>query len=239
MSGLAIPYTGKNNSDSLLIHADPGARSGFIATWLTDRLTSLAFDSGVAFGPPFRKIHYLNNVKDITDHPGFKIRVRPSIHSIDVLSLLFLRKNVYKQYTDFTRDEYSFETFSKLTRFSQELFGWDQELDYALYDTVIDFADTFNNSYMIELYRKFVGRAPTPDMIDMLIKTNDLNRIPMDRNHACSIVKLCFTQEHLLGLKEQNRYWSVVDVYKSTPVDQLYDTVLKLIVPENYGKILS
>ena len=92
---------------------------------------------------------------------------------------------------------------------------------------------------MIELYRKFVGRAPTPDMIDMLIKTNDLNRIPMDRNHACSIVKLCFTQEHLLGLKEQNRYWSVVDVYKSTPVDQLYDTVLKLIVPENYGKILS
>lgn len=199
----------------------------------------MAFDSGVAFGPPFRKIHRLNNVKDIIDHTGFKIRVRPSIHSIDLLSLLFLRKNIHKQYPDFTRDEYSFETFSKLTRFSQELFGWDQELDYTLYDTVIDFADTFDNNCMIELYNKFVGHAPTPDMIDMLIKTNDLNRIVIDQNHACSLVKLCFTQEHKLGLKEQNRYWSVVDVYKSTPVDQLYDTVLKLIVPENYGKILS
>lgn len=155
--------------------------------------------------------------------------------TIDLHALLFLRKNVYKQHPDFTRNEYSLETFTKLTRFSQELFSWDQDLDYSLYDIVVDFADTFDNEYMIRLYEKVVGSTPSADMIDMLISTNDLNNISIDKNHACSILKLCLTHEHKLGLKEEHRFWSIVDIYNSTPVEQLYDTVLKLIVPENYG----
>ena len=223
---------------NLLIHADPGARSGFIAAWLTNRLSKLAFDSGVSLRPPYIKIHKLENVNDIKNFVGTKIRVRPTIESIDLHSLLFLRKNVYLQIPDFTRDEFSLETFTKLTHFSQEIFAWNQDLDYSLYDIVIDFADTFDNDFMVALYKKVVGTNPTSDMIDMLIKTNEFNCIPIDQNHACSILKLCFTQEQKLGVKEEHRFWSIVDVYNTTAIDQLYNTVLKSIVSSNYGILL-
>jgi hypothetical protein len=222
----------------LLIHADPGARSGFIAAWLTNHLLTLAFDSGFSLRAPFFKIHKLEDISILKDFKGIKIRVRPKIETIDLLSLLFLRKNVYKDFPTFTRNEYSLETFTKLTHFSQEVLEWDQELDYSAYDIVLDFADTFNNDYMIALYKNVVGTDPTNDMIDMLIKTNELNAIPIDQNHACSIVKLCLEQEQKLGLKEEHRFWSIVDVYDTTPPDQLYTTVLDLIVPENYGIVL-
>jgi len=235
MTGSATQHTGKQK---LLIHADPGARSGFVAAWLTNCLTRLAFDSGYNLRPPYLKIHKLNNVNDIKNFVGTKIRVRPSVETIDLHSLLFLQKNVYLQIPDFTRDEYSLETFTKLTHFSQEIFEWDHELDYSLYDNVINFADTFDGDFMITLYKNITGTDPTSAMIDMLIKTNELNRIPIDKNHACSILKLCFTQEQKLGLKEEHRFWSIVDTYNSTPVDQLYDTVSQLIVPENYGILL-
>ena len=227
--------TGRHN---LLIHADPGARSGFVASWLTTRLSKLTFDSGASLRPLYLKIHKLENVNDIKNFVGTKIRVQPKIESIDLHSLLFLRKNVYLQIPDFTQDEFSLETFTKLTHFSQEIFEWDQELDYNLYDIVIDFADTFNNDFMIALYKKVVGTNPTSDMIDMLIKTNELNCIPIDQNHACSILKLCLLQEQKLGLKEEHRFWSIVDVYNTTAIDQLYATVLKSIVPSNYGVLL-
>jgi hypothetical protein len=223
---------------NLLIHADPGARCGFVAAWLTNRLSKLAFDSGASLFPPFRKIHKLDNVADIKNFSGTKIRVRPRIESIDLHSLLFLRKNVYTQIPNFTRDEFSLETFTKLTHFSQEIFNWDQELDYNLYDIAMDFADTFDTDFMIALYKKVVGTDPTSDMIDMLVKTNELNSIPIDQNHACSILKLCLTQEQKLGLKEEHRFWSIVDVYNTTAIDQLYDTVLKSIVSSNYGILL-
>jgi len=223
----------------LLIHADPGARSGFIAAWLTNRLSKLAFDSGASLPLSFCKIHHLENATDLKNFMGTKIRVRPSVETIDLHSLLFLRKNVYTQIPNFTRDEYSLETFTKLTHFSQEIFKWDLEIDYSLYDIVLDFSDTFNHDYMIDLYKKVVGVSPTQNMIDMLIKTNELNHIDIDKNHACSILKLCFIQEQNLGLKEEHRFWSIVDTYNSTPVDQLYDTVLKLIAPSNYGIFLQ
>jgi hypothetical protein len=91
---------------------------------------------------------------------------------------------------------------------------------------------------MIALYKKVLGTDPTSNMINMLIKTNELNCIPIDQNHACSILKLCFTQEQQLGLKEEHRFWSIVDTYNTTPLDQLYSTVLQSIVPENYGILL-
>lgn len=223
---------------NLLIHADPGARSGFVAAWLTNCLSKLAFDSGASLRPPYIKIHKLENVNDIKNFVGTKIRVRPKIESIDLHSLLFLRKNIYLQIPDFTRDEFSLETFTKLTHFSQEIFTWDTELDYDLYDIAMDFADTFDTDFMITLYKKVVGTDPTNDMIDMLIKTNELNSIPIDQNHACSILKLCLAQEQKLGLKEEHRFWSIVDVYNTTAIDQLYATVLKSIVPSNYGVLL-
>lgn len=225
--------------NDLLIHADPGARSGFVAAWLTNRLSTLAFDSGASLRPPYFKIHKLNNETVIRNFSGTKIRVRPRIETIDLHSLLFLRKNVYTQIPNFTKDEYSLEAFTKLAHFSKEVFEWDQALDYNLYDIVLDFADTFDTDFMIELYKKVCSNKPSQDMITMLIETNKLNLIEIDNNHACSIVKLCLAREQALELKEEHRFWSIVDVYNTTPIDQLYDTVLRLIEPANYGIFLQ
>lgn len=224
---------------NLLIHADPGARSGFIAAWLTSRLTKLAFDSGASLGPRYVKIHNLEDPNILKNFSGTKIRVRPRIETIDIHSLLFLRKNVYVQIPDFTHNEYSLETFTKLTHFSKEILEWDSKLDYSLYDIVIDFADTFNQDFMIDLYKKIVGTMPSSHMINILDNTNNLNNITIDKNHACSIMKLCLLQEQKLELKEENRFWSIVDIYKTTSVDQLYNTVYNAIDPKNYGIYLK
>lgn len=223
----------------LLIHADPGARSGFVAAWISNRLTSLHFDSGSNLKAPYHKIHKLNHLNEIKQSTAVKIRIRPTLEHIDLLSLLFLRKNVHMQIPTFTKDEYCLETFTKLAHFSQEIFQWDCELDYSLYDHVINFEDTFDNSFMVEFYKKLTGIMPSQDLIDRLIKTNELNKISIAKNHACSILKLTMTQEQKLGLKEEHRFWSIVDIYNTTPVDKLYDVVFDTIKSENYGIFLT
>lgn len=224
---------------NLLIHADPGARSGFLAAWLTDRLTRVSFDSGVELNPQFVKIHHLVNPANIKLFDGIKIRIKPNLEYIDLLTLLFLRKNVYTQFPEFTKDEYSLETFTKLTDFSNEIFQWDSELDYSLYDYVINFGDTFNNEYMKEFYTTITGKISTNKSIGILEQTNKINQISINKNHACSIVKLILVLEQKLNLKEEHRFWSIVDIYNNTPVDQLYETVYNSIKPENYGILLT
>lgn len=224
---------------NLLIHADPGARSGFLAAWLTNKLDKLSFDSGTELRPQFKKIHNLINSSEIRSFQGFKIRIRPALESIDLHSLLFLRKNVYTQIPEFTKNEYSLDTFTKLTHFSNEILHHDSELDYSLYDYVLNFNDTFDYQYMKKLYTSITGYSATDHMIDVLKQTNKINQIPIDKNHACSILKLILNQEHNLKLNEEHRFWSIVDIYNNTPIDQLYDTVYKSIKSENYGIFLS
>jgi hypothetical protein len=221
---------------NLLIHADPGARSGFLGAWLTSCLFKTGFDSSFENHPRFDNIHKLEDVNSIINYSGIKIRIRPSLETIDLHTFLFLHKHIYYMLPSFTRDEYSLEMFTKLSRFTHEIFKDDLELDYSLYDFVVDFADTFNENYLIDLYKKIVGKDPTEEMINCLIETNKLNKITIQKNHTCSIVKLCATQEQNLGLTEENRNWSIVDVYNTTPVDKLYDTILQYIVPDNYRK---
>lgn len=222
----------------LLIHADPGARSGFIGSWLLNSLSDISFDVGIKFGNNFVKIHRLKNQNDIKLFNGVKLRIRPTLQSIDLHTLLFLRKNVHTQYPNFTKDEYSLETFTKLTEFAKEIFQWDVELDYSLYDHVMNFEDTFNIDYLVELYKKINGTYPTSEMIAVAAETNRINTIPLDNNHACSILKTVMTREAQLGLEEKNRFWSVVQIYQSTPKEQLHDAIYSSITPENYGILL-
>lgn len=220
---------------NLLIHFDPGARGGFLASWLTNRLTATHFDCGNALRPNYFKIHRLNNPSDIATFNGIKIRIKPSLEDIDLISLLFLRKNVHTQIPDFTRNEYILETFTKLIEFAKEVFSWDKLLDYSLYDYSISFDDTFNRTFLQDLYFAIHDKEPSDTSISIMEQTNKINSISIDKNHACSIMKMVLTRELELGLKEENRHWSIVDVYRNTPVDQLYDTVYASIKPENYG----
>ena len=145
---------------SLLIHADPGSRSGFLAAWLTQVLNRLAFDSGSDLNPNFYKIHTLDNIQRIINFKGIKIRIRPTLTMIDLHCLLFLRKNVHTQIPDFTRDEFCLDTFTKLTHFTQELFENDSELDYSVYDYIINFEDTFDTQCMINLFQQINNKLP-------------------------------------------------------------------------------
>lgn len=223
----------------LLIHADAGARSGFVAAWLTDTLTKLSFDSGKELRPPFEKIHVLRDASKIKNFQGTTIRIAPNIENIDLLNLLFLRKNIPDLYPSFTKDEYNLETYSKLASFTKDLFENDSKLDYSLYTHVINFKDTFDTDFMVKFYEKVNCKSPTESMVEILIKTNQINCLHIDKNHACSILKLCLTQEKKLGLKEEHRFWSIVDIYNTTPVEKLYDVVFNSISPENYGTLLT
>jgi hypothetical protein len=224
---------------NLLIHADPGARSGFLAACLTDKLTRLSFDSGIELHPTYVKIHRLEHAHQLVLFDGIKIRIRPSINCIDLISLLFLKKNVHSQILTFTRNEYSLETFTKLMIFSKEILTWDSELDYSLYDHVVNFKDTFDTEFMKNFYTTITGNTINQSTIDVLEQTNLINKIEIDKNHACSIVKLILARESELGLEEQNRFWSIVDTYNTVATEQLYDTVLSLIDPKNYGTLLK
>ena len=227
--------------EPLLIHADPGARAGFVAAWLNDQLTELKFDIGKDLRLQYYKIHQLENPKfpkEIKKFPGIKLRIQPTVESIDLISLLHLRKNIHAYQLEFTKDEYCLDTFTELAQFGQGILQEDKQLDYLLYDYVIKFSDTFDVDFMVDLYKKIVGVNPDQSMVDMLIKTNDLNCISIDKNHACSILKLILKKEHELGLKEENRFWSIVDIYKSTPIENLYDTVSNIIISDNYGTVL-
>jgi hypothetical protein len=224
---------------NLLIHADPGARGGYVAAWLQDKLTSTAFDAGKINCPNYCKIHWLDNVERIKSFSGIRIRIRPTLFKLDLHTLLFLRKNVQVQDPNFTKDEYSLETFTQLWYFSKKIFAWDNELDYSVYDYVFNFESTFDQDYMISLYQQINQRIPDAEQIKILDDNNALNDITIDCNHCANLVKLILTKEKKLNLDEKNRFWSVVDVFNTVPISKRLEIINDLIKPDNYGIFLK
>jgi hypothetical protein len=218
----------------LLIHADPGARSGFISAWLQDNLDKAEFDVGLSVRTNFFKIHYCNNADQIKNFSGPRVRVRPNFAKLNLHLLLFLRKNIYLQIPNFTRNEFSLETFSKLYMFAKECFEQDSALDHSLYDHVLFFQDTFDIAKLIQLYQAVNQREPSQINIDSAIKNNKLNQIDLDPNHACNIASIVLELESTLNLQEENRLWSLPDVYTNTDTNNLYTTIKNLITSKNY-----
>jgi hypothetical protein len=216
------------------VHADPGARSGFISAWLQDNLAKAEFDVGLSSGTKFTKIHHLNNVDQIKNFSGPRVRVRPDFNKLNLHLLLFLRKNIYLQIPNFTRNEFSLETFSKLYIFAKECFEQDSALDHSLYDHVLFFQDTFDIEKLIQLYQAVNQREPSQINIDSAVKNNKLNQIEIDLNHACTIASMVLEIESTLNLQEKNRLWSLPEVYAETDVTDLYNTIKHLITSKNY-----
>jgi hypothetical protein len=216
------------------VHADPGARSGFISAWLQDDLVAAEFDVGLSSGTKFTKIHHFNNADQIKNFSGPRVRVRPDFNKLNLHLLLFLRKNVYLQMPNFTRNEFSIETFSKLYIFAKECFEQDSALDHSLYDHVLFFQDTFDIEKLIQLYQAVNQREPSQINIDSAVKNNKLNQIEIDLNHACTIASMVLEIESTLNLQEKNRLWSLPEVYAETDVTDLYNTIKHLITSKNY-----
>lgn len=220
--------------NNLLVHADPGARAHFVANWLYDQLDDAGFDVGATAYMPFVKIHDLKSVDQLTSFSGPRIRIRPTFDKLGLHLLLFLRKNVHIQLLDFTRNEFSIDTFSKVYIFAKERFDMDCNLNYLLYDHVINFEDTFDLEKLVELYQKINGRPPTDTHVQRARQNNELNLIDIDPNHACSIAALILETEITLRLLESQRQWSIVEIYKNFSLTELYTEVRRQICPANY-----
>ena len=237
------PYS---NSYSLLIHAAPGARSGLVASWLLKKLDIAYFDVGANIQPKFNKIHQITDKNQLREFNGFKIKIQSNLEYIDQHLLLYLRKNIWIFAPRFTKDEYSIEMYSELMTFALDVLNQQlnlnedlTDIDYSLYNETIDFIDTYNTASMINLYQKFNNCHPTDNEIVNLEATNKCNTVEINKNQVYSIIKLILTKEKKLGLKEENRVWSIVDVYKSTPIIKLYETVDGLINTSNYRQDLN
>jgi hypothetical protein len=220
--------------NSLLVHADPGARSGFISAWLQDNLAEAEFDVGSSSGTKFTKIHGLDYTDQIKNFSGLRVRIRPTFDKLNLHLLLFLRKNVQQQMPNFTKNEFSFEIFSKLYMTAKRWFENDSILDYSLYDHVLSFQDTFDLEKLIQLYKTVNHNEASQIHIDHAVKNNVLNQIDIDPNHACNIVSMILETESILQLQEKNRLWSITDVYAHANPTDLYNTVRDLITSSNY-----
>ena len=225
--------------NKLLIHADPGARSGFVAAWLQDNLTRVGFDAGATTKTPFLKIHNLDNNKRIKSFQGTKIRIKSTFNLLNLQLLLFLRKNVHVQLPNFTKDEYSVETFSKVYIFAKECFDNEKFVDYSLYDYSIAFNDTFDMDKMINLYHQVNNQYPDKTNINLAIIHNKMNQIELGNNHACSIAAMILETESKLNLEETNRTWSVPILYNTTAIEDLYTTIKSMIVSNKYQNTLT
>ena len=225
------------SNPKFLIHADPGARSNFLAAWLTDNLKDAGFDVGETTHTKFVKIHTLDHVDRIINFPGIKIRIKSSFDKLNLQLLLFLRKNVHVQMPNFTKNEFSLETFSKVYIFAKECFEHDASLNYLHYDHVIDFCDTFNLEKLEELYVKCNGCYPAVDHISCMLKNNELNQILIEKNHACNIAAMLLTVETKMNLEEKNRLWSLPEIYNTVNTNELYDYIQSSIKATNYQTI--
>jgi hypothetical protein len=218
----------------LLIHVDPGARSGFIAAWLQDNLANAGFDVGATVDTPFLKIHTLKSSEQITNFQGTTIRIKSTFDLLNLQLLLFLRKNVYTQIPDFTRDEFSLDTFSKVYIFAQEICADENLVNYSLYDYAITFKDTFNIDILTELYYRCNNRYPSNEHINLAIQQNKMNLISLDPNHACSIAAMVLETEFKMNLLEKNRKWSLPITYSTSAQENRWQVIKSKIVPENY-----
>jgi hypothetical protein len=220
------------------IFAPPGARCGFLATFLNQKLTKDAYDVGrelnYASGKlDFVKTHvYDKNIykNDIT------VRINLSYDSIDQMLFLFLHKNIYRWEPNFTKDEYSIETFTKLYRqaiseIKQEKFLKDSNIKF---DIEMEFKNTFNVGYIFELYKSINGKLPSTKERKNAILSMSKSSPYIPINHASNIVKLIINKETKLNLNELNRKWDINNIFQNTDTKKLYNTVNNIIKGSNY-----
>lgn len=223
-----------NRLSKILVHGDPGARSRFISAWLLNQLDGAGFDVGMTAHPLVRCLHTLDSIEDITKFNGPKIRVKFAFARLPLHLYLFLRKNVYLEFPDFTRDEYSLETYSKVYGLAKECLAQEQTIDYSLYNASITFEETFNINCLIELYIKINQKSPSDQLIKQAVDNNQINQIAVDPNSACSLAALVLETETRLGVNEQQRRWSIVELYKTIPTGDLYTAFKAHLTRENY-----
>lgn len=220
---------------NLFICADPGARAHTVAAWLQDQCHEPVFEPGIVLEQKFQKAHTDWGNDLVRSHKGIRIRIRPSFAKMATHMWLFLVKNVYTTFPDFSRNHFDIETATKVTESAKYWLQHDQQIDNDLYDIVIRFEDTFDINILTELYVKIHNRPPADTSLAVIDRINHMNDPWLDPNHACSISAMVLKQEHEMGVEESDRFWSMPDLYRDTPQHMLCTTILSNIKHENYG----
>jgi hypothetical protein len=220
----------------LLITADPGARSHFVAAWLNNKLIKPYFDVGInSYTPTVTKIHFDYNNVQAKSFQGLKIRIRPEIEKLDLHLYLFFKKAaVHKNLApSFQTSEYSFECYEKVYQSAMHWLDHDQQVDLSLYDQVLNFSDTYNIDLMTNLYRWYNQQSPTDEQIHVMKLTNEISLPQIQHNNACRIAASVIALEQQQGLREADRQWSVEQQFQTND-DTLYQRIVDKINPIYY-----
>jgi len=220
------------------IYAPPGARCGFVATYLNQKLTTSGYDIG-------RELNYASGDLDfIKTHTydekihdnDITIRINLSYDLLDRMLYLFLHKNIYRWEPNFTKDEYGIDTFTKLYYQAVNEIKEEQAIidNNYKFDITLSFAETYSVGYLSQLYRDINGKDPTQQEKQNAILTNQQSIPDIDVNHASHIVKFIINIEKELNLNESNRKWSINKIYEDTQVKELYNKVNQAIKSNNY-----
>ena len=222
------------------IYAPPGARCGFVATYLNQKLTTSGYDIG-------RELNYASGDLDfIKTHTydekihdnDITIRINLSYDLLDRMLYLFLHKNIYRWEPNFTKDEYGIETFTKLYYHTVDQINEEQAIidNNYKFDITMTFSNTYKLGYLNELYRKINGVYPTDEEKKNAVLSNQESTPEIPINHASNIVKSVINRENQLKVIKSNRKWNINDIYADTEVKELYNKVNETMIKSNYYK---
>lgn len=224
----------------LCIVGDPGSRNHFVAGWILDNL-HISYDHGYNRNT-FLKYHPgINSEKKIKSliEKYNVIRILPRFKKIDLHLFLFLTKNIYKLYPQFVSKEYDIETFYKVFCAAKEWFSIDKKICHLNFHYEINFEDTFDLNFMINLYETVNNKKPTQKNINKFIECNELNSIMIPQDHSCSLAKLVLDIENNINFDDSsiianNRWGFIKYVYDKVPVGKRYDMLKKHLTEKFY-----
>lgn len=222
--------------NNLLIHHDPGTRGGMLAAWLQGNLRGSKFDVGEYFNNQinYHKIHDLEDVGLIQNFNGIRIRIKQDRVKLELSMYFYLVKNVYQLLPEFSKDQFDLDTWSKMFTSHSQWLKNDNALDYSLYNYVVNFSDLYNTNYMVDLYKEINQASPNDDLVNELVNNNKLNNPILEPYHSCTLAALVLNEEFNQGLHEQDRLWSIVDVYNTYPATERHRVLNNMLAPTNY-----
>lgn len=227
---------------NLLVHGHPGARLGFVAAVLTDKLLDNLFDVGDLIPQDFRKLHRFNP-PILSSFLNTKICIHTTFAMLERHFFLFFQKNVLK---------IEKEKFQNLHVTNREVvekmyyaFNSDWAPDAAVtaadcYDYHIDFEQTFDTESMCNLYFQVNKKSPSSSLVEAMQTTNQVNSQPIALNHGCRIAAEIIKFEHLNNFTEHDRSWQLNKICNFTDSgecldpDNLYDNVMSKLSIEFY-----
>lgn len=230
----------------LLIHGHPGARLGFVAAVLQDKLENGCFDVGRTIMPDFVKLHTFDQ-SIVSTFSGIKICIHTTFDLLYLHLFLFFQKNVLTVTDQEIKKNFQNIHFTD-RRILDKMFyslnsDWLPDAKITrneLYNYHINFEQTFDIEFMCNLYFKVNQTLPSSRLIEAIQQTNQINFPFIDQNHSCIVAAEILKYEHTYNFTEQDRSWNLNQACNFTDdgicldPNNLYFNVMAKLSPEFY-----